>query len=78
MKLLFAANSYVFSFQLARNMTSDWYADSLRLLINDSRTFPVDYYGPDFVLPNDSGTAHLSIVGPSGDAVALTSTINLG
>ena len=58
-------------------MTSDWYADSLRLRINDSRTFPVDYYGPDFVLPNDHGTAHLSIVGPNGNAVALTHTINL-
>ena len=58
-------------------MTSDWYADALRLQINDSRTFPVDYYGPDFDLPDDHGTAHLSIIGPGGNAVGMTSTVNL-
>ncbi|CAK8693132.1 unnamed protein product [Clavelina lepadiformis] len=62
--------------QLAINMTSEWFADSLRGQISDDHTWPVEYYGPDFVVPEDSGTSHLSIVGPGGNAVAITSTIN--
>uniref|UniRef100_H2YEW0 Uncharacterized protein n=1 Tax=Ciona savignyi TaxID=51511 RepID=H2YEW0_CIOSA len=58
-------------------MTADWYADDLRLKISDEHTWPVDYYGPDWSVPDDSGTAHLSLVASNGDAVALTSTINL-
>ena len=57
-------------------MTADWYADSLRLKIDDSTSHPVDYYDPDFDLPENYGTAHLSIVGANGDAVGMTSTIN--
>uniref|UniRef100_H2YDU9 Glutathione hydrolase n=1 Tax=Ciona savignyi TaxID=51511 RepID=H2YDU9_CIOSA len=63
--------------KLVKNMTADWYADDLRLKINDDHTWPVDYYGPDWSVPDDSGTAHLSLVASNGDAVALTSTINL-
>uniref|UniRef100_H2YEV7 Glutathione hydrolase n=1 Tax=Ciona savignyi TaxID=51511 RepID=H2YEV7_CIOSA len=63
--------------ELAKNMTADWYADDLRLKISDEHTWPVDYYGPDWSVPDDSGTAHLSLVASNGDAVALTSTINL-
>jgi len=57
-------------------MTSKWYADHLRSMITDNQTHPVEYYGPDFVLPDDHGTSHLSIFTADGDAVALTSTIN--
>ena len=57
-------------------MTSDWFADDLRSRINDSRTFPVEYYDPAFELPDDHGTSHLSIVDADGNAVAMTSTIN--
>nr|XP_018666852.1 glutathione hydrolase 1 proenzyme isoform X1 [Ciona intestinalis] len=63
--------------ELVKNMTADWYADDLRLKINDDHTWPVDYYGPDWSVPDDSGTAHLSVLAPNGDAVAITSTINL-
>jgi len=45
-------------------------------MITDNQTHPVEYYGPDFVMPNDHGTSHLSIFTADGDAVALTSTIN--
>jgi len=34
-------------------------------------------YGAQFSLTTDAGTAHISIIGPDGDAVALTTTINL-
>ncbi|KAI8488055.1 Gamma-glutamyltranspeptidase 1 [Branchiostoma belcheri] len=35
------------------------------------------YYDPSFVLPEDSGTSHVSVLGPNGDAVSVTSTVNL-
>nr|CAB3248949.1 gamma-glutamyltranspeptidase 1 [Phallusia mammillata] len=62
---------------IVQNMTSDWYADTIREKIVDAHTMPVSYYEPDFQLPDDSGTSHMSLYGENGDAVALTSTINL-
>lgn len=62
--------------ELVANMTSDWFADDIRSRINDSHTFPVEYYDPEFEVPEDHGTSHLSIVDEDGNAVAMTSTIN--
>ncbi|XP_019631209.1 PREDICTED: gamma-glutamyltranspeptidase 1-like [Branchiostoma belcheri] len=63
--------------ELIRNMTSDDYAESLRLRITDSTTHDYRYYGPSFVLPEDGGTSHVSVLAPNGDAVSVTSTVNL-
>ncbi|XP_035691050.1 glutathione hydrolase 1 proenzyme-like isoform X2 [Branchiostoma floridae] len=63
--------------ELVRNMTSGDFADSLRLRIDDAMTHNYTYYGPSFALTPDGGTAHLSVLGPNGDAVSVTSTINL-
>lgn len=63
--------------QLIKNMTDPAYGESTRALINDSTTYGTDYYNPQFYNTMDSGTAHLSVVGPNGDAVSITSTINL-
>ncbi|XP_078614594.1 glutathione hydrolase 1 proenzyme-like [Branchiostoma floridae x Branchiostoma japonicum] len=62
--------------QLVRNMTSPDYAESLRLKIDDSMTHNYTYYGPSYAMSPGGGTSHLSILGPNGDAVAVTSTIN--
>ncbi|CAH1233871.1 GGT1 [Branchiostoma lanceolatum] len=62
--------------EAVKNMTSRAYADSLRLKINDSRTYNYTYYGPSYAMPPDGGTSHLSVLAPNGDAVAVTSTIN--
>uniref|UniRef100_A0A8C7XZ13 Glutathione hydrolase n=1 Tax=Oryzias sinensis TaxID=183150 RepID=A0A8C7XZ13_9TELE len=58
------------------NLTSQSFADALREKISDSSTQPVNYYGPDFYLPDNHGTAHISVVSEDGSAVAATSTIN--
>ena len=51
--------------------------DKLFTLINDTTTFEESYYNPAWLSSKTgSGTAHISIVAPNGDAVALTSTIN--
>ncbi|CAH1233823.1 GGT1 [Branchiostoma lanceolatum] len=62
--------------EVVANMTSRAYAESLRLKINDSRTYNYTYYGPSYAMPPDGGTSHLSVLAPNGDAVAVTSTIN--
>ncbi|XP_070573060.1 glutathione hydrolase 1 proenzyme-like [Ptychodera flava] len=59
------------------NMTSPEYAASLRDKINDNQTHDYLYYGPDFYLKDDTGTSHLCAVDADGNAVAVTSTINL-
>jgi len=45
--------------------------------INDEKTFNISYYEPIFEGVNDNGTSHLSIVDSYGNAVALTSSVNL-
>uniref|UniRef100_A0A3P9MFP3 Gamma-glutamyltransferase 1b n=1 Tax=Oryzias latipes TaxID=8090 RepID=A0A3P9MFP3_ORYLA len=62
--------------QLIQNLTSQSFADALREKISESSTQPVNYYGPDFYLPDNHGTAHISVVSEDGSAVAATSTIN--
>ena len=46
-------------------------------LPSDRRTFSFEYYGGTWLDKLKTGTAHLSVIGPDGDAVALTSTVNL-
>lgn len=46
--------------------------------IIDNKTFhDPSYYGAHYDEEMTPGTTHLSLVGPEGDAVALTSTVNL-
>ncbi|CAH1117469.1 unnamed protein product [Phaedon cochleariae] len=59
------------------NLTSKIYAQKMREMISDDWTSQnASYYGADSVMPEDHGTAHISVLSPNGDAVSVTSTIN--
>ncbi|XP_069122923.1 glutathione hydrolase 1 proenzyme-like [Argopecten irradians] len=63
--------------QLVQNMTSDDLATYIRSRIDDNKTHDAKYYHPTVHGVTDSGTSHLSVLAPNGDAVSVTSTDNL-
>ncbi|XP_077996270.1 glutathione hydrolase 1 proenzyme-like [Glandiceps talaboti] len=73
-----ADEDYVDLTALINDLVSDDYADQLRGRIDEQNTHDISYYGADFYyIPEDAGTAHLSVVDQYGNAVSVTSTINL-
>ncbi|XP_055998879.1 glutathione hydrolase 1 proenzyme-like [Ostrea edulis] len=62
---------------LLKLMTSSTYADYIRSKISDSSTQDTVYYGPTFHGESKTGTSQLTVLAPNGDAVSITSTINL-
>ena len=59
------------------NITSKAWAQDKHARIDDDRTFDSpEHYEANFWSPEDHGTAHVSVVAPSGDAVAVTTTVN--
>ena len=57
-------------------MTSVDYGEFKRAAIDNSRTFEADYYNASFDVKWDRGTTHVSVLGPNGDAVSISSSIN--
>ena len=63
--------------QIVSRLLGDEMAKTAYQNIND--TFTVEdasFYGSDYLVTEDHGTAHTSLLAPNGDAVAITSTIN--
>lgn len=61
-----------------QNLTSREYANKIRLAIKDISTSsnPRDY-GAVVFSTEDHGTAHVSVLADNGDAVSVTSSINI-
>nr|CAH7730602.1 unnamed protein product [Callosobruchus chinensis] len=63
---------------LLSNLSSKAYADKIRLKIKDNSTsLDPKEYGAVVYNTDDHGTAHLSILAQNGDAVSITSTVNI-
>ncbi|CAI8055687.1 Glutathione hydrolase 1 proenzyme [Geodia barretti] len=59
------------------NMTSINYAAYVKSQISDDTTHNVSYYRADYATPpSDHGTSHISVLGPDGMAVSVTSSVN--
>lgn len=60
------------------NLTDPEYANNLRGKIMDNTTFQdPKHYGAIYYDKGDHGTAHISIIDKNGDAISVTSSINL-
>lgn len=63
--------------EVVNNITSKFWAQMVRSKISWG-THPDAYYGGSFeALPEDHGTTHISVIDKHGNAVSVTSTINL-
>lgn len=66
-----------FSFQIYRKVNSDSHIASVQNKITDNFTSEnPKYYGADFDMPVDHGTANMVVVDSMGNTVVGTSTIN--
>jgi len=64
--------------KIVNNLTNWEHLADLGNQISDNQTYnSYQHYGAEFYQVEDSGTAHISVVSPAGDAVSVTSTINL-
>lgn len=64
--------------QLTEKFTSaEWAADKVHNKYSDHHTFPWENYEPQFEINHPHGTAHFSVVDTHGNAVGVTTTVNL-
>lgn len=60
------------------NLTSEaWWAETRTRISDTATNTDPRWYGAEYSSVEDSGTAHMSILSPQGDAVSVTSTVNL-
>lgn len=58
-------------------LTTKSYASAVRRNISNDHTYPWKHYNPAYEPTDPKGTSHLSVLDKDGNAVALTTTINL-
>jgi len=64
--------------ELVGNLTSTTWLEDTRAKISDKKTEQdPKKYGAEFYSVEDGGTTHISVLSPAGEAVSVTSTINL-
>lgn len=63
--------------QLLYNLTSAEYGENVRLRISNKTVLDPKHYGAIFYNNDDHGTAHISVLAENGDAVSVTSSINI-
>ncbi|KAG8232035.1 hypothetical protein J437_LFUL012059 [Ladona fulva] len=65
--------------EVMKNLTSRDFAKWIRKQIKDDSTSndPAHYQTESSISPDNHGTAHVSVIAPDGDAVSITSSINL-
>ncbi|XP_053376384.1 glutathione hydrolase 1 proenzyme-like [Mercenaria mercenaria] len=65
--------------RILENASDETYIQCKRAQIIDTKTFDKEYYDPFNIgdQHEDYGTSHISVLGPDGDAVSVTSTISL-
>jgi len=62
--------------KIVNQLMNETIAEKTRKKITDKQTHNPSYYGGKYSLPITTGTTHLVVVGPDGDAAAVTSTVN--
>ncbi|GMT08789.1 hypothetical protein PFISCL1PPCAC_86 [Pristionchus fissidentatus] len=63
--------------EMIRNLTDPSTAKMIASKISDEGTLPIEQYAADGYMKEDHGTSHVSVIDEHGNAVAVTSTINL-
>lgn len=64
--------------EVIKDLTSEsWWVETKEKIDDYSTNTDPEWYGAEYVTVEDSGTAHISILSPNGDAVSVTSTVNL-
>lgn len=64
-------------FKILEDMDSEEFAAEIREKINDTETLPISEYGGAANARRSMGTTHACFIGPNGDAISITSSLNM-
>ena len=67
----------VYNHTRVNEIMSTQYASAVRNNISDYTTFPITDYNPSYENSESKGTSHISVLDYAGNAIGLTTTVNL-